>query len=157
MMKRFIAATALAVWLSLAACEKHQETIAKEDHLIVSTFSEGCLEEAEQGYNYKITPQALYEDTNWYPHPTPQSFSFIQQPVQAHRSMLPLLQQLPAQLLAQPSGSIGTPTMGQHRIYLEHHQNGQTKTWTIQAHGSILPPYLRTYVEDILHRIDQLN
>lgn len=152
--------------LALTACKK--EAIDCQEAVCSNQFCEELVFGVAYGMCppgtdncsqlYRLTSVGLDEETNnVYPGDANNNFAYRARPASDHSIALPLIQQLPSQLLQQPNGSIGCPDcVDQGTYFIQYNTMSGTQTWRIDTDLNNVPTYLHPYLNQMQQAIDQL-
>lgn len=161
-MKKYAAFFFLSTWF-LFSCipqtpmiESEQQEQNHYEYIIFGHFyghckGESCIE------IYKLTDDALYEDTNdFYPTGTKKyEGAFVKVDTFKSKELNDLNVQIPEQLLQETSTVLGIPDGADGGgIYLEL-PNGQY--WLLDMNTNYLPPYLHPLQKQIVEAIAKIN
>ncbi|WP_306640560.1 hypothetical protein [Sanyastnella coralliicola] len=120
-------------------------------HFYGECAGDGCVE------TYRLTGSNLYKDVaDNYPGAGPYEFVLLSN--EAYISALPVLTELPQELLNEESEEIGCPDCAdQGGIFIEYVVNEVTYQWRIDQATNAIPEYLVPYVELVNGKIAEIG
>ncbi|AIZ64593.1 hypothetical protein PK28_14580 [Hymenobacter sp. DG25B] len=145
----------------LAGC-KEEKAAPAQDYVVFGWYHNECQGESCIEI-FKIDTQSaqLYEDTQ-DKNPagtTPYEGTYVIKSQAQYNQVQTLPQQLPAQLLTQPSGLvIGSPDFADGGgYYVEVSTKGERKFWLIDRQKGNLPTYLHAFADELDAKITSLQ
>lgn len=142
------------------SCEKEAVGTTQTDELVFGQFYGECGgERCIEIYRLNTTAGTLEEDTtDRYPSLTqPYSGQYVPRAASYYAQVNDLPQQIPAQLLQLPNGTIGAPDAGDAGgYYLSFSDQGTLRFWLIDTQKSNIPTALHPLVDTLRTRIQRL-
>lgn len=147
------------VVLATSGCQKEEETPITNQTLLFGLVYDMCdLNRPECSQLYYLTGTTLEEETsNERPRDNGNTWVYTNRSASDHAVALPVLQQIPAQLLQEPEGEIGQPNWyDQGYYYVKYTDQGVTKVWYVDTDLANVPAYLHPYLTSMRQTLNQL-
>lgn len=155
-MKRLSLLIFSTVFMLSSSCKKDTaEAIGEPDYLIFGHFYGMCQGE-ECVETYKLTSNALFEDTNdSYSNP---NFQFQELGNNLFVQVDGLEDDFPNGLWNASESTFGCPDCAdQGGMLIQYSVNGVVKTWRIDNSKNAVPTYLHPFMDKVREKIDLIN
>lgn len=139
-----------------ATCGCHNDPDA--DFLVFGKYNGMCAGEKCVEV-FKIENGTLYEDSNDnYPSDSPYQASYVARSSAQYDLVKDLLSKVPAQLLDENDGLIGTPdAYDQGGFVIEIKENGVLRYWRIDTNKQAQPAYLQPFTDTLRNYIERIS